>query len=58
MNVHCTMSGLDPATRQRALMLVRDAVAKREVSLASAWADRPLVPADRISDPLSPQGGK
>lgn len=58
MNVHCTMSGFNSAARQRALMLVRDAVAKREAILASAWAGKPLMPADSISDPLSPQGGK
>jgi hypothetical protein len=58
MNVHFTMSGLGSASRQRALMLVRDAVAKREASLASALADKPTAPATSISDRLSPQGGK
>ena len=58
MNVHCTMTGLRSTARQRALMLVRDAVAKREASLASALADRPSMPATGSSVPLSPQGGK
>ncbi|SFV31849.1 hypothetical protein SAMN04488557_1426 [Hyphomicrobium facile] len=58
MNVHCTMIGLRSAGRRRALMLVRDAIAKREASLASALANRPSMHATGSTDPLSPQGGK
>lgn len=58
MNVHFTVSGLGSAARQRALMLVREAVAKRDASLASAVVDKPSMPATSISDPLFPGGGK
>jgi len=58
MNVHFTMSGAGSAARQRALMLVRDAIAKREASLASAEAQKLSInDAGSISRPSS-QGGK
>lgn len=58
MNVHFTLSGVGSAARQRALMLVRDAVVKREASLASVTADRPSTTAASTSNPLSSQGGR
>ena len=58
MNVHFTMSGAGSAARQRAMMLVRDAIAKREASLSSAEARKLSInDADSMNSPSS-QGGK
>ncbi|MGO4683236.1 hypothetical protein [Hyphomicrobium sp. 2TAF46] len=62
MNMHFTMSGTmsgaGSVARQRALILVRDAIAKREASLASLQAQKLSVnDAGSINRPSS-QGGK
>ncbi len=58
MIVNSTMSGVGAAARQRATMLVHDAIAKREASLAAAEAQkRSINEAGSINRPSS-QGGK
>lgn len=58
MIVNSTMSGVGAAARQRATMLVRDAIAKREASLASTQARKLSInQADGMRSPSS-QGGK